>query len=68
MPCYASYREFRFSANSADILSTQKPMFAEMAEHRKRNLSLTVAIAGRQDRPMMFQQNLLAARRAPGSQ
>jgi outer membrane protein OmpA-like peptidoglycan-associated protein len=49
VPCWVSYREFWFSANSADILSTQQPMFADMADYVKRNPSLFVAIDGHMD-------------------
>jgi len=41
-----SYREFWFNANSADILSAQTSVIADMADYVKRNPSLCVGIDG----------------------
>jgi hypothetical protein len=49
VPCWVSYRDFWFSENSADILSAQKSVLAEMADYVKRNPSLVLGIDGFMD-------------------
>jgi hypothetical protein len=46
VPCWVSYRDFWFNANSAEILSAQAGVISDMADYVKRNPSLQVGIDG----------------------
>jgi outer membrane protein OmpA-like peptidoglycan-associated protein len=49
VPCWVSYREFWFNANSADILSAQDSVIRDMASYLKKNPTLIVGLDGHMD-------------------
>jgi len=49
VPCWVSYREFWFNANSSDILSAQDSVIRDMATYMKKNPSLVLGLDGYMD-------------------
>jgi outer membrane protein OmpA-like peptidoglycan-associated protein len=49
VPCWVSYRDFWFNANSDSILSSQKSVAKEVAAYVKNNPSLIIGIDGYTD-------------------